>query len=64
MPPLMVTIDVAAIVATLVLLHILFRRDIPATYDISLLKTPASEIMDLATFRAGWIVLLLLLVCF
>ncbi|CDL39339.1 Arsenic efflux pump protein [Citrobacter freundii] len=44
------------------MLHLFFRRDIPATYDVSLLKTPASVIKDPATFRAGWIVLLLLLV--
>ncbi|WP_307745177.1 arsenical efflux pump membrane protein ArsB [uncultured Pantoea sp.] len=60
----MVPVNLAAIVATLVMLHLFFRRDIPATYDVSLLKTPASAIKDLATFRAGWIVLLLLLVGF
>lgn len=60
----MVPVNLAAIVATLVMLHLFFRRDIPTTYDVSLLKTPASAIKDLATFRAGWIVLLLLLVGF
>jgi len=60
----MVPVNLAAIVATLVMLHLFFRRDIPATYDVSLLKTPASAIKDLATFRAGWIVLLFLLVGF
>lgn len=60
----MIPVDVAAIAATLVMLHLFFRRDIPATYDVSLLKTPASVIKDPATFRAGWIVLLLLLVGF
>lgn len=60
----MIPVDVAAIAATLVMLHLFFRRDIPATYDVSLLKTPASVIKDPATFKAGWIVLLLLLVGF
>ncbi|AUU84457.1 arsenic transporter [Leclercia sp. LSNIH1] len=60
----MIPVDAAAIAATLVMLHLFFRRDIPATYDVSLLKTPASAIKDPATFRAGWIVLLLLLVGF
>ena len=60
----MIPVDMAAIAATLAMLHLFFRRDIPATYDVSLLKTPASAIKDLATFRAGWIVLLLLLVGF
>ncbi|WP_270222655.1 arsenic transporter [Kosakonia cowanii] len=60
----MIPVDVAAIAATLVMMHLFFRRDIPATYDVSLLKKPASVIKDPATFRAGWIVLLLLLVGF
>lgn len=60
----MIPVDAAAIAATLTMLHLFFRRDIPATYDVSLLKTPASVIKDAATFRAGWIVLLLLLVGF
>ena len=60
----MIPVDAAAIAATLIMLHLFFRRDIPATYDVSLLKTPAIVIKDAATFRAGWIVLLLLLVGF
>ncbi|MBA0166075.1 MULTISPECIES: arsenic transporter [Pectobacterium] len=60
----MVPVDVAAILATLVMLHLFFRKDIPATYDVSRLKVPASAIKDLATFRAGWIVLVLLLIGF
>lgn len=60
----MVPVNLAAIAATLVLLHLFFRRDIPARYDVSLLKMPGSAIKDPATFRAGWIVLLFLLVGF
>ena len=60
----MVPVNLAAIVATLVMLHLFFRRDIPLSYDVSLLKIPASAIKDPATFRAGWIVLLFLLVGF
>lgn len=60
----MVPVNLAAIAATLVMLHLFFRRDIPARYDVSLLKIPASAIKDPATFRAGWIVLLFLLVGF
>lgn len=60
----MVPVNLAAIAATLVMLHLFFRRDIPASYDVSLLKMPASAIKDPATFRAGWIVLLFLLVGF
>jgi arsenical pump membrane protein len=60
----MVPVNLAAVAATLVMLHLFFRRDIPARYDVSLLKIPGSAIKDPATFRAGWIVLLFLLVGF
>ncbi len=59
-----IPVDIAAIIATLVMLHLFFRKDIPATYDVALLKTPASAIKDPATFKAGWIVLVLLLAGF
>ncbi|HAZ76091.1 MULTISPECIES: arsenic transporter [Pseudescherichia] len=60
----MIPVDLAAIAATLVMLHLFFRKDIPVTYDVSLLKAPASAIKDPATFRTGWIVLVLLLIGF
>lgn len=60
----MIPVDIAAIAATLAMLHFFFRRDIPATYDVALLKTPASAIKDPATFRTGWIVLVVLLAGF
>ncbi|TAI90532.1 arsenic transporter [Pectobacterium versatile] len=61
---IMVPVDIAAILATLVMLHLFFRKDIPATYDVSRLKVPASAIKDQATFSAGWVVLILLLTGF
>lgn len=60
----MVPVDIAAIAATLVMLHWFFRKDIPPTYDLERLKEPAKAIKDPATFRTGWIVLILLLVGF
>lgn len=60
----MVPVNIGAIVATLMMLHLFFRKDIPATYDVSRLKLPADAIKDPATFRAGWVVLILLLVGF
>lgn len=60
----MVPVDIAAIIATLIMLHLFFRKDIPTTYDVSRLKVPARAIKDVATFRAGWIVLVLLLTGF
>ncbi|WP_127960092.1 arsenic transporter [Serratia microhaemolytica] len=60
----MVPVNFAAIAATLVMLHLFFRKEIPQTYDLSLLKAPKQAIRDLNTFRTGWLVLLLLLVGF
>lgn len=60
----MVPVDIAAIAATLVTLHLFFRKDIPATYELARLKEPAKAIKDPATFKTGWVVLLLLLVGF
>ncbi|KPU92563.1 arsenic transporter [Variovorax paradoxus] len=60
----MVPVNLAAMVASLLALLLYFRRDIPARYDASRLKHPADAIRDPATFRAGWVVLALLLVGF
>ncbi len=44
---------------------VVFRRDIPQTYDPADLADPASAVHDRATFRAGWWVLGILLIgCF
>ncbi|CNI31857.1 arsenic transporter [Yersinia mollaretii] len=61
---IMVPVDIAAIIATLVMLHLFFRKDIPATYDVSKLKHPREAIRDMRTFKTGWAVLALLLVGF
>ncbi|WP_145586825.1 arsenic transporter [Yersinia rochesterensis] len=60
----MVPVNLAAIATTLVMLHLFFRKDIPAVYDVSLLKEPKKAIRDVSTFRTGWLVLVLLLVGF
>ncbi|MCD0243003.1 arsenic transporter [Enterobacter hormaechei] len=60
----MIPVDIAAIAATLVMLHLFFRKEIPPEYDLAKLREPALAIHDLPTFRTGWIVLLLLLVGF
>lgn len=60
----MVPVDIAAIAATLLMLHLFFRRDIPPVYDLALLKSPAKAIKDPATFKTGWVVLFLLLAGF
>lgn len=60
----MVPVNLAAIATTLVMLHVFFRKEIPAVYDVSLLKQPKMAIRDGATFKMGWLVLVLLLVGF
>ncbi|WP_047608216.1 arsenic transporter [Rahnella aquatilis] len=57
-------VNLAAIATTLVMLHLFFRKDIPPVYDISLLKQPEEAIRDAGTFKAGWLVLILLLAGF
>ncbi len=60
----MVPVDLASIAATLVALLLFFRRDIPGSYDVAQLRAPADAIRDHATFKAGWVVLALLLAGF
>jgi len=60
----MVPVDLASIAASLAVLMLFFRRDIPASYDVAVLRQANEAIHDVATFRAGWVVLALLLVGF
>jgi arsenical pump membrane protein len=60
----MVPVNVASVLASLAMLMLYFRRGIPATYDVGQLKAPSGAIKDAATFRAGWVVLVLLLIGF
>ena len=60
----MVWVNLAAIAASLGVLLLYFRRSIPPRYALSQLKPPVWAIRDAATFRAGWAVLLLLLLGF
>jgi arsenical pump membrane protein len=56
----MVPVDLASIAATLVVLLLFFRPDIPESYDVAQLRKPGDAIRDRATFKAGWVVLALL----
>jgi arsenical pump membrane protein len=60
----MVPVNIAAVLSSLLVLMLYFGRSVPATYDMAQLKSPAQAIRDPATFRAGWVVLVLLLVGF
>ncbi|MCD1126843.1 arsenic transporter [Jinshanibacter sp. LJY008] len=61
---IMVPVNIVAILATLVMLHLFFAKSIPTRYDMKLLKLPEDAIRDRKTFKAGWLILLLLLVGF
>lgn len=60
----MIPVNIVSVAASLIVLFIYFYRSIPAHYDVSALKAPKEAIRDLATFRAGWLVLVLLLIGF
>jgi arsenical pump membrane protein len=58
----MVPVGIVTVAASLAVLFLYFRKSIPKTYDASHLPAPASAVTDVVTFRAGWIVLALLLI--
>ncbi|WP_413734163.1 arsenic transporter [Sodalis sp. RH21] len=60
----MVPVNIAAVAATLLTLHLYLRRQIPVMYDLARLPQPKDAIRDPATFKTGWGVLLLLLAGF
>lgn len=60
----MVPVNVIAIASTLLVLMLFFRKSIPPRYDVTQLPHPNTAIRDITTFRAGWIVLTLLLAGF
>ena len=60
----MVPVNWVAVAASLGVLYVFYRRDLPKTYALGQLKAPAEAIRDVRTFRAGWVVLPLLLAGF
>jgi arsenical pump membrane protein len=60
----MIPVNVVSVLATLAVLMLFFRNDIPQDYDLAQLKRPEEAIRDQATFTAGWWVLGVLLVGF
>mgnify|MGYP001964561563 FL=1 len=60
----MVPVNLVSLGATLVVLWAYFRKDIPATYEVSRLEEPAGAIRDHAVFRTAFPLLGLLLVAY
>ncbi|HBJ98997.1 MAG TPA: arsenical efflux pump membrane protein ArsB [Delftia acidovorans] len=60
----MVPVNLVAVAASLGVLFLFFRKDLPRTYPLERLQQPSAAIRDLATFRAGWAVLALLMLGF
>nr|WP_211327957.1 arsenic transporter [Kushneria sinocarnis] len=58
----MVPIDLVSLAATLLVLGLWFRRQIPRHYPVERLETPASAIRDPQVFRAAFPLLIVLLV--
>jgi len=57
----MVVPNFFAIGASLLVLYLYYRKDIPESYDFSQLKQPREAIRDMRMFRLSWVILGLLL---
>ncbi|WP_312440437.1 arsenic transporter [Janthinobacterium sp.] len=60
----MAPVNIVAVLASLLVLLCFFRQDIPRDYELAQLDQPVTAIRDSATFKAGWLVLALLLAGF
>lgn len=60
----MVPVNVVSVLASLLVLYLFYRKDVPNVYDLALVDTPNSAITDKATFITGWAVLAALLLGF
>ena len=57
----MVPVNLLSVFASLAVLWLFFRRDLPPRFDVAALSDPAAAIRDPFVFYTGWVVLVLLL---
>ncbi len=53
----MVPVTIVSIIISLLVLFAYFYRHIPTSYSLTQLDKPASAITDISTFKAGWVIL-------
>lgn len=60
----MIPVDLAALAATLGVMWLFYRREIPVTYDMTQLEAPATAIRDPLVFKVAFPLLTMLLVAY
>ncbi|WP_419816561.1 arsenic transporter [Glacieibacterium sp.] len=60
----MIPVDLAALAATLGVLWLFYRREIPATYSLAQLEAPASAVRDPLVFKVAFPLLIVLLIAY
>ncbi|NQX66622.1 arsenic transporter [Paenibacillus alba] len=60
----MVVASLFSLIASLLVLFVYFRKDIPSQFEVSELKRPADAIKDVQLFRLSWLILIILLAAY
>jgi arsenical pump membrane protein len=60
----MIVTSLFSLAASLVVLYVFFKKDIPTSYDMKQLKQPSNAIKDLKLFKMSWVILGILLVAY
>jgi arsenical pump membrane protein len=56
--------NLVALVASWLMLYLVFRKSVPPTYDLHHVKAPHEAIKDVRLFRMSWVILAILLMAF
>lgn len=60
----MIVPTIFAILSSLLVLYLMFRKSIPKQYDLAQLKQPREAIKDTRLFRISWVILAVLLIAY